>query len=236
MTNTRKSKRNHAGALESRAKSTLANSNINCLTYSFMQDALEPFGVPLTPALADSLRKYLALLLRWNQKINLTGTSDLGELLRRHVGESLFGATLLPVHAGTLYDIGAGAGFPGIPLKLARPDWELVLVESDHRKAAFLSEVVRTLNLAATRVIAERFDQLDTHPGVADAITARALGQHDSLLVWARSALRPGGSVILWLGADDAVKLANRPRWQWHPPVLVPHAKERVLLAGALEA
>ena len=176
-----------------------------------MQNALAPFGFPLTPALADSLRQYLTLLLRWNLKINLTATSDLGEILRRHIGESLFGASLLPARTGTLYDIGSGAGFPGIPLKLARPDWELVLVESDHRKAAFLSEVVRTLNLESARVVAERFDQLDTQPAVADVVTARALGQYDGLLVWARKALRPGGIVILWLGAGDADELAKLP-------------------------
>ncbi|HEV1995767.1 MAG TPA: 16S rRNA (guanine(527)-N(7))-methyltransferase RsmG [Candidatus Acidoferrum sp.] len=197
---------------------------------------MRPFAVPLTPALADSLRQYLALLLRWNQKINLTATSDVGELLRRHVGESLFGAKLLPAKGGTLYDIGSGAGFPGIPLKLARPDWELVLVESDHRKAAFLSEAVRTLGLGGTRVLAERFDQLAAQNGLADVITVRALGQYEILLDLAIRFLRPSGRVILWLGAEDASRLSGVHGWRWDAKILVPESRERVVLVGTLDA
>jgi 16S rRNA (guanine527-N7)-methyltransferase len=191
-----------------------------------------PFGVPLTPALAASLRHYLALLLRWNQKINLTASSDVNEILSRHIGESLFGARLLPEAAGTLYDVGAGAGFPGLPLKLARPDWELVLVESDHRKAAFLSEAIRVLNLDRARVLAERFDRLPTTPPLADVITARALGQYQALLDWSRRALRPSGKVLLWLGSRDAATLSQVPGWLWDPPVPLPNSEERVVLAG----
>ena len=203
------------------------------IDYNFIQDALQPFGVPLTPVLADSLRKYLALLLRWNQKINLTATSDVGEILRRHVGESLFAARLLPPECGTLYDVGSGAGFPGLPLKLVRPDWDLVLVESDHRKAAFLSEAVRTLKLERARVVPQRFASIPTQAPLADVICSRALGQFEELLEWSRSILKPSGKIILWLGAKDAEKLKFNPAWTWDSAIPLPESRERVLLVGS---
>lgn len=214
-------------------ESKLANSKAEKLQYSFMQEALNPFGVSLTLPLADALRQYLALLLRWNLKINLTASSDLGEILSRHVGESLFGARFLPEGAGTLYDVGAGAGFPGLPLKLARPEWELVLVESDHRKAAFLSEALRVLNLDRARVLAERFNRLEPTGGTADVVTARALGQYEVLLGWAPRALHPSGKLILWLGFPDAATLSQAQGWHWKPPIPIPKSRERVILLGS---
>ena len=197
-----------------------------------MEEALSPFGVVLSSPLADALRRYLELLLRWNQKINLTATSDLGELLRRHVGESLFGARFLPDVSGTLYDIGSGAGFPGLFLKLQRPDWELLLVESDRRKAAFLSESLRVLNFDKSRVVVERFESVSGAEKIADVIVARALGRHADLLKWATIALRPGGKIILWIGKNDADRLQVTRGWHWDSPAAVPNSDERVILSG----
>src|ERR1700693_4614200 len=219
MTRKRDSRKDGVGGLAVGEKLILANSKYNIVNYSSVQEALKPFGVPLTPALADSLRQYLALLLRWNQKINLTASSDLDEILQRHIGESLFGARFLPEVPGTIYDVGSGAGFPGLPIKLARPEWELVLVESDHRKAAFLSEAVRVLNLGRARVLVERFDRLPTAPPLADVIMARALGQYPVLLDWSKRALRPSGRVLLWLGSRDAAILSQVRGWLWEAPV-----------------
>jgi 16S rRNA (guanine527-N7)-methyltransferase len=203
------------------------------IDYSSIRDALLPFGASLTPALADSLRSYLALLLRWNLKINLTATSDVREILRRHVGESLFAARLLTAERGTLYDVGSGAGFPGLPLKLVRPDWDLVLVESDHRKAAFLSEAVRTLKLERARVLPQRFASIPSQTLKADVIASRALGQLDDLLEWSAAALKPSGRIILWLGAKDAENLRIAPTWTWDPVMPLPESRERVLLVGS---
>ena len=213
----------------------LANSYYKELELNSLQEALRPFGVTLTPPLAESLRRYVTLLLRWNQKINLTATSDVGELLSRHVGESLFGASLLPGTPGTLCDIGSGAGFPGLMLKLARPEWQLLFVESDHRKSAFLSEAVRTLNLSGTRVLSERYDRLPTEAPLADVITARALGEYERLLAWSKKSLRPDGRVILWLGSSDADKLARIPGWRFDPPVPIPESRQRVVLSASLD-
>ncbi|NDQ57883.1 MAG: 16S rRNA (guanine(527)-N(7))-methyltransferase RsmG [Acidipila sp.] len=219
---------------EFKGKSILANSKLNIIENSFLEEALSPFGVALSTPLADALRRYLELLLRWNQKINLTATSDLGELLRRHIGESLFGARCLPEASGTLYDIGSGAGFPGLFLKLQRPDWELLLVECDRRKAAFLSEALRVLNFDRSRVVVERFESISGAEKIADVIVARALGRHADLLKWATVALRPGGKVLLWIGNNDAERLQETGGWDWDAPAAVPGSDERVILSGTL--
>jgi 16S rRNA (guanine(527)-N(7))-methyltransferase RsmG len=232
MTRKRQPRRGDVSGRKSKAELLLSNSNEYSKNYNSLKTRLEPFGVSLSPALADSLGRYLALLLRWNQKINLTASSDPDEILSRHIGESLFGAQFLPEAAGTLYDIGAGAGLPGLPLKLARPDWELVLVEADRRKAAFLSEAARFLNLERTRVLSNRFDQLPVDSGIADVVTARALGGYPALLEWARRALRPSGCVLLWLGARDARSVAQISGWKWDTPVLIPRSEQRIVLRG----
>jgi len=163
---------------------------------------------------------------------DLTATSDVRELLRRHIGESLFGARFLSELSGTLYDIGSGAGFPGLFLKLQRPDWELSLVECDRRKAAFLSESLRVLNLDRSRVVVERFESISRAEQVGDVIVARALGRHADLLKWAKVALRPGGKVILWIGNNDAEGLHETRGWDWDAPVTLPGSDERVILSG----
>jgi len=80
-------------------------------------------------------------LLRWNEKLNLTAIRDPLEILYRHFCESMFAAGAIPVDKGRLADIGSGPGFPGIPLKIARPELELCLVESNIKKGTFLAEV-----------------------------------------------------------------------------------------------
>src|SRR5271165_5331766 len=96
--------------------------------------------------LYSSLASYLELILKWNARINLTAIREPEEIVRRHFGESLFVGVRLG-ECGTLLDYGSGAGFPGVPIQLLRPDVEVTLAESRQRKAAFLREVVRSLGL-----------------------------------------------------------------------------------------
>src|SRR5215471_12648053 len=102
------------------------------------------------------IQRYIRILLHWNEKLNLTAIRDPLEILYRHFCESMFGASAIPVDKGRLADIGAGPGFPGIPLKLVRPELELVLVESNIKKGTFLAEVIRELELTNTRVLISR--------------------------------------------------------------------------------
>jgi len=128
-----------------------------------------------------ALQAYEALLKRWQARINLVGPKTVSDIWRRHFLDSAQIAPLLPEFAATLVDIGSGAGFPGLVVALMRPDLQVHLVDSDQRKATFLREAVRTLDLKGrVTVHAKRTDQIE---GLcADVITARALAPLSSLL------------------------------------------------------
>src|SRR5450755_4300804 len=108
-----------------------------------MAMALEPYGVALSSAMAVAIRKYIDLLLVWNEKISLTAITSEIDILRYHFGESLFALGAIPINSGRLADLGTGAGFPGLALKIASPSMELTLIESNRKKCAFLGEIVR---------------------------------------------------------------------------------------------
>ena len=125
-----------------------------------------------TPLLLEQLSTYLDLLLRWNARTNLTAIREPEEIVRRHFGESLFVAVNLPA-CSTLLDLGSGAGFPGLPIQLARPELRVTLAESQNKKASFLREVVRTLGLA-TEVWADRVERMPDER-VFDVVALRAV-------------------------------------------------------------
>jgi 16S rRNA (guanine527-N7)-methyltransferase len=110
------------------------------------------------PAVYAQLVVYLELILKWNARMNLTAIREPEEIVRRHFGESLFVGRHLG-RCGTLLDFGSGAGFPGVPIQLMRPDVQVTLAESQGKKAAFLQEVVRVLGLR-TEVWAARVEAM----------------------------------------------------------------------------
>ena len=118
------------------------------------------FGIALTSEQVAQILSYLRLLLAWNEKINLTAIRDPVEILYRHFCESMFAAARVPIEAGRLADVGSGAGFPGLPLKILQPKLHVFLIESNVKKAAFLAEVVRELNLSEARVLVARYEEL----------------------------------------------------------------------------
>lgn len=119
--------------------------------------------ISLSPAQLEALERHFELLLQWNAKMNLTSLTELPEAATRHYGESLFLASRLT--AGRIVDIGSGAGFPGIPIAIARPDCSVDLVESHQRKAVFLREATR--GLPNVRVLGVRAETL-IRPGSGD--------------------------------------------------------------------
>lgn len=194
--------------------------------------ALLPFGIAAAPDLAAAVRTYAELLLRWNARINLTAITRPRDVLERHFGESFFAAEAVPIPGGRLVDAGSGAGFPGLALKLVRPELHVTLLEPNQKKCAFLKEVCRGLNLRNVEVIAKRFEETKLPPGAADYLTARALGDHEKLLKWGRGVLAANGAAVLWLGAEDASAVAQIKGWSWRAPVVIPRSKSRVLLMG----
>jgi 16S rRNA (guanine527-N7)-methyltransferase len=130
-------------------------------------------GVTLEAAQREQFARYLALLTRWNQRIQLTTVTEPMEVVRRHFLDSL---AVAPVLAGvaSLVDVGSGAGFPGLALAVARPELRVTVVESIQKKAAFLEAVRRELGLANTEVEAVRMEQLVAHGRTFDAAVSRA--------------------------------------------------------------
>ena len=109
--------------------------------------ALGEFQLSATYKQVQQIQQYISILLQWNDKMNLTAIRDPREILYRHFCESMFAAVVVPVENGRLADVGSGGGFPGLPLKILRPDLHLFLIESNIKKATFLAEVARDLEL-----------------------------------------------------------------------------------------
>jgi len=191
----------------------------------------------LDTALAQELQAYLVLLDRWNRAYNLTAIRDPREMVAKHVLDSL---AMQPFVCGldTLADLGAGAGFPGIPLALACRGLRVTLVESNGKKARFLREAVRTLHLDNARVAESRIEALD-EPGAYDAITARALATLPLILQLGGHLLKPGGCLLAMKGArpdDEIAALPSGWRLQNVHALTVPGlAAERHLVVVARE-
>jgi 16S rRNA (guanine527-N7)-methyltransferase len=204
-------------------------------------ELLEPFlgsrdGRRLTVSDLASISMYVDILLRWNARINLTAIRDEEEIVTRHFGESFFAARhLFPEsstdNSVTLADIGSGAGFPGIPIKLWVPEIALTLIESNQKKATFLREVVRSLTLTNVNVENTRAEKL---PSAAFNIaTLRAVERFADVLPEAARLLAPSGSLALLI-ASSQLDLAHStlPELAWDQPVPVPNSQSRILVCG----
>jgi 16S rRNA (guanine527-N7)-methyltransferase len=171
-------------------------------------------------------------LLTWNEKVNLTAIRDPLEILYRHFCESMYAAEAIPLKDGRLADVGSGAGFPGLPLKLMRPELQVFLVESNIKKITFLAEVIRELGLSGAQVLARRYEELGEEVAPLDYVCSRALGEFSVFLDWARSQQIAAKQVILWIGGRDLEEIQKIQTWDWSEPIEVPHSLRRLLLVG----
>ena len=198
-----------------------------------LQTWIAPFHSELSSTQIEQVQKYISLLLLWNQKISLTSIENPQELVSRHFGEGFFGAKFIENGRCRLADVGSGAGFPGLALKIVLPELQVFLIEQDTRKATFLNEVIRALNLTDAKVLRSPYEALAPEIANFAAIVARAVGDHKSLLKWAAPRLSESGHAVLWIGAEDAARLSELPSWKWRLPLAIPNSKNRVLLSGA---
>lgn len=201
-----------------------ALSTIACvLDEARLRHLLEPFGLEPSPAQAQEILNYLGLLLRWNRKINLTAIRDPEESVTRHFGESLFIARHLELR-GHLLDIGSGAGFPGLALKIAFPRLAVTLLEPIAKKRAFLKEAARVCGFSDVEVRGERLQNMvGGNAGNFDFTTLRAVGNLDTLVPLAAQVLKPGGSVLMWLTREQAANLAKIDSGlEWNNPIPIP--------------
>jgi len=158
-------------------------------------------GIDLTFFQVRLLRIYLEELCEWNRKFNLTGLKSRQKIIKELLLDSMLPALYLP-HRGRLLDIGSGAGFPGIPLAVCRPELVVTLLEPNMKKVSFLKQIVRLTRLSHVHVIRGRMDQ-DTdllHPEGYQVITARALASLPELLRWCVPHLVSGGLMVHFQG------------------------------------
>jgi len=202
------------------------------LSEDTIRRALGEFQVSLDEKQVLLIQKYMQILRHWNEKLNLTAIREPLEILYRHFCESMYAAVAVPGEFGRLADIGTGAGFPGIPLKIMRPELELFLVESNIKKGTFLAEVVRELELPNARVLISRYEELFEELAPLDYVCSRALGEFGPFLEWAASERLSARRTLLWIGGRDLDEVRKSPQWEWQEPISVPQSLRRYLLVG----
>ncbi|HJZ50199.1 MAG TPA: 16S rRNA (guanine(527)-N(7))-methyltransferase RsmG [Roseiflexaceae bacterium] len=163
------------------------------------------WGLPLSPTQLDQFTVYAAELRRWNERINLTAVADEPGIVTRHFLDSLRCAQSWGVAPESLIDIGAGAGFPGLPLKILRPELQLTLVESIAKKAAFLRHIAETLGLTNVEIVVARAEVAGRNPAHREhyaVATARAVAELRILAEYCLPLCRIGGRFLAPKGAQ----------------------------------
>lgn len=194
----------------------------------------------LTPAVADALERYYLLLAKWNARINLTAfrlpTDGDDEAIDRLLIEPILAARHLPPDTKAIMDVGSGGGSPAIPLRLVTPGASLRMVESKTRKAIFLRQAVRDLNLSDIGVETSRFEELLARPELHEAfdvLTIRAVRVEPATLVTLQAFVRPDGQMFLFRGpggADLVDSLTPPMAWSATYPLLASRRSRLVVL------
>ncbi len=204
---------------------------------------------PLSAAAYTLLARYLELLFHWNQKMNLTAVRDPAVLVKLHLAECLRAAQRIPDKVETVLDFGSGAGLPGIPIQIARPELRVTLAESQKKKAAFLREAVRELGLGHASVHPGRVEDLPSQQ-VFDLVALRAVDKMGEALSSAIPRVRPpkderrSWCMVLTSRAEiagivsaghDSTEDGNfaSPTMEWLPPEGIPATEQRVILIGS---
>ncbi len=232
----------------------LPDWNPKSMNTARIAELLEPFfadgrGQSLRDAELTEISAYLDLLLRWNARINLTAIRGPQEIVTRHFGESFFAAQQLfparnkptafsasqSAQQFSLADLGSGAGFPGIPIKLWAQQVSLTLFEANHKKAVFLREVCRALKLNDADV--ENLRAEETGGAAFTAVTMRAVERFADVLPTAGKLVAVGGRLALLISAAQvAMTKSTLPQFHWDEPLPIPLSKSRVCLIGTNES
>ena len=192
--------------------------------------------VVLTPEQLNNISIYVDVLLKWNARVNLTAIREPEEIVRRHFGESFFVAhCLFPDVANAasvrIIDVGSGAGFPGLPIKLWAPQAQVTLIEANNKKVTFLREVIRTLTLIKIDVFPGRAEEYQGE--LADVVTLRAVEKFSDILPTALELIKPEGKIALLIGESQSQTAKDSiPMLYWDEPLNLPGSQNRVLLLG----
>jgi 16S rRNA (guanine527-N7)-methyltransferase len=209
---------------------------MNASTFSAnnIRDVFKALDLAVSKRVCEQFAVYLQLLLRWNQRISLTSIDLPDEIARTHFAESLLATKVGIEIRGRLADVGTGAGFPGLPLKIYLPELDLTLIEPNAKKCAFLGEVSRTLGLTGVHIVQKRYEDVRRPELPFDLVTARALGQFSEFMDWADTVLAVGGRVMVWTGPDGRVELERKRKWKWLDPYVISQSKHRLIVGGSL--
>jgi 16S rRNA (guanine(527)-N(7))-methyltransferase RsmG len=182
-------------------------------------------GPELSQPQIAQLYGHYEMLIRWNQRMNLTTVKPGPEMVIRHFCESLFFSAHLPAKdkAISVLDVGSGAGFPGIPMAILKPDWRIILIESGQRKAVFLRESSRQLSNVS--VLAVRAEQCVAQ---GDWVVARAVDPNEILDCVPRLAPNVG----LMVGEADFSSIQGDKRIAWSDPIRLPWGDRKICVYG----
>lgn len=186
------------------------------------------FGIAqLTEEQTARLVKHYSMLCRWNQRLNLTRITQPKEAATLHYAESLFGASFI-AGAHTLIDIGSGAGFPAIPLAVARPDAQVTALEANQKKSLFLKETKDELGLANLLVVSARLEEFDLDR--YELLTSRALDRAEAILPSVLERLSPRQKLMLYCGPDLPGKLEGAVCGGYHVETHpIPESEARII-------
>lgn len=222
----------------------------------FLQEGGNPLAV--REDIYKDISMYIDILLHWNARINLTAIRDPEEIMTRHFGESLFAARHLFARVSSVppvtsvvrgfdsasdqlmgntrvADFGSGAGFPGLPIKLLLPEIAVTLIESNHKKATFLREVVRELTLTGVDIYNGRAETIS--PASFNLVTMRAVERLTLALPTAASLLASKGRLALLISSRQIPEVrATLPQVNWDAPIPIPKSEESVLLVGGKDS
>jgi 16S rRNA (guanine527-N7)-methyltransferase len=196
-----------------------------------LNDLLASAGLAtLNIDLSGRFQAYVKLLMRWNARLNLTAVRDEDGILSRHFVESIACARSVPAGVTSLLDFGSGAGFPGIPIALCRPEIGVTLAESQSKKAAFLQEAVRTLALQAS----VHSGRAETLKAVFDCVAMRAVDRMEEAVNAGSKLVAPNGWLVLMTTEPERARqqLVAGHDFEWIRPVLLPSSENRLIAMG----
>jgi 16S rRNA (guanine527-N7)-methyltransferase len=171
----------------------------------------QELGIDMDHHQASQFGRYAQILQQWNQKINLTSITDPMEVAVKHFLDSVAPSACIPQH-GNILDIGTGGGFPGIPLKIMRPDQPMVLIDGVRKKINFVKQVLRELrldNIEALQIRAEDLIRDHTNIYQHDIIVCRALTDVDGIFKLAVPLLKPKGRLVVYQGSQTTASKPN---------------------------